>query len=329
MPSDPLVSPEALSRAVLKLLATEIPSHLDDRSSRLALLGARVFEGTLSKIYKHVALLIHPDKHDSKAEFVDGFQKLGSLYDDLSKSTTRDLKDARAIEWRFLAEYELVCLLCQQQGLPQPKAPPSPPPPSTQSAPQQSDGQDTPAFELMEFINMTSARLAQDLLAFRNLRISGDASKSWTSVVQEQLDKVNDPVRWNGMKVGSFKTTWHETDRSGEMGYAGRLRSGKHCPEERSTFGLPRILQELFRIGLKCCNLHGASSHYVSIVELIKIMGLSPDDFPDVVAVAFEREKYADAIKDHAFMAGMTEDDIKVLLISIAYQCQRNEGWPQ
>jgi len=281
-----------------------------------------------------MALLIHPDKHDSKKEFVDGFQKLGSLYDEFGKSTARDLKEARAMDWRLPAEYKLLCLLCQQQGLPQPKSSPSPPPPparsAPQSAPQQGDGQAAPAFNLLEHINVSTARVAQNLLAFRNLRIAGDASKSWATATQEQLDKVKgDAAAWNGMLVGSFKTTWHETDRSGEMGYEGRLQSGKYCPEERSTFGLPRILQELFRIGLKCCNLDGTSSHYVSIVELIKIMGLNPDDFPDVIAVAFDREKYADAIKDHAFMAGMTADDIKVLLISIAYQCMTNAGWPQ
>ena len=186
------MQPEAIAIALLKLLATEIPPHLDNKSSGLALLGVRVFEGALTKIYRHLALLIHPDKHDSKKEFVEGFQKLGSLYDEFGKSTAHELKDARAIDWRFPAEHELTRLLCQQQGLPQPRTPPSPPPPPSQSAPQQSDGQAPPAFNLVEFVNMTTARLAQDLLAFRNLRISGDASKSWASVVQEQLDKVKE-----------------------------------------------------------------------------------------------------------------------------------------
>jgi hypothetical protein len=103
--------------------------------------------------------------------------------------------------------------------------------------------------------------------------------------------------------------------------------SGLHDHTKRSTFGLPRLLQELFRIGLNVANVDMCSSHFVSVVELLETWGLDPCGFPDVRAVALDREKYLSG-----FSADLPEHDrdaLKILLISIAYQCAVDSSWPQ
>ena len=60
----------------------------------------------------------------------------------------------------------------------------------------------------------------------------------------------------------------------------------------------------------------------------MKELSLNPAEFPDIVAVAADRDAYINAL-DPCITTGKTNDDIKKLLISIAYLCARQSHWPQ
>ena len=109
----------------------------------------------------------------------------------------------------------------------------------------------------------------------------------------------------------------------------GRLQSGLYDPEMRSVFGLPGLLTSLFRIGLPVANLDQKSAHFVSIMDLMKELRLRPEDFPDCNAVAYDKAGWLARIADHGFFEGKDKDHVKTVLLSIAYQCRKDDAWPQ
>ena len=147
----------------------------------------------------------------------------------------------------------------------------------------------------------------------RNLRIGGDAGRSWAGVVDEYLSKAGNGEFYHGKRIACFDTAYWATERQEEMRLGGRLQSGLHDPDQRSVFGLPSVLTSLFRIGLPLANLDQKSAHFVSIMDLIKDLGMRPEDFPDC----------------NAFFEGKDASDIKIALLSIAYLCRKNKAWPQ
>ena len=317
-----------LARTALALVQMQLPKHLDDKNGSLALLGARALPGSLEKVYRYMARLLHPDKHPNRrGEFEVGFKLLGAHYDNCKHTPARDVKLFRQIPWRFDAEHELHRAHCQSHGMPEPVRPP-PPPPSPASESTEEEGAGRPrVLQLIERCNLTAMRMALDLKALRSLRMAGDGSMTWATAMQEYIDKLlPDTLDWHGVKVASFYTDWYESDRSKQMGYEGRLQ----CDTvNRSSFGLPRVLQELFRIGLKVANLDQCTSHFISIMDLLAELKVDANQFPDVRAVALARDKYVSALKGHPFIDGMDADEVKKLLISIVYQCKLNPNWPQ
>jgi hypothetical protein len=91
-----------------------------------------------------------------------------------------------------------------------------------------------------------------------------------------------------------------------------------------SCFGLPKVLHSLFRVDVPVSNVDMASSHFQSMKELIADLGLELSDFPNVEAIATDRKKYTASLA----MPGFSEDDLKTLVISIAYQCKFDRNWP-
>ena len=109
----------------------------------------------------------------------------------------------------------------------------------------------------------------------------------------------------------------------------GRLQSGLYDGDRRSTFGLPNLLQELFRIALPCQNLDQKSGHFVSVVELVHDLGWDVKDFPEIEAAAYIRAAFISCLQRDIRFSNWTADDLKTLLISIAYQCQLRTDWPE
>ena len=96
----------------------------------------------------------------------------------------------------------------------------------------------------------------------------------------------------------------------------------------RSSFGLPRVFQELFRIRLPVVNLDMHNSHYVSILDLLDAWDVDAADlFPTVHKVATRRDVFIDGLRQ-AFPQH-SANDFKKQLIAIAYQCALNVGWPK
>ena len=295
----------------------------------MALFGCRVFEGSLQSVFRQMSLLLHPDKRPSDAGdsdlFVDGFQKLGQLYERVSLLPRSTLVSAKSLPWRFAAEQELLCAVRAAKGRPPPTAAPLPPKPK-EDAREKAPG---PVLRLVEWINLEAPRQAQELLAMRTLRIGGDAGRSWASAVDEYLSKACNRQFHQGTSIGCFDTAYWATERQEEMKLDGRLQSGLHDPDQRSVFGLPSVLTSLFRIGLPLANLDQKSAHFVSIMDLIKDLGMRPEDFPDCNGVAYDKAAWLAHIADHAFFEGKGAEDIKIALLSIAYLCRKNEAWPQ
>ena len=102
-------------------------------------------------------------------------------------------------------------MVYRSQKLPVPPDPASPPSSSTDKA----EANNPPAIlQLFEWVNLSTARRAQDLVAMRSLCVGGDASRSWASVIEDYLEKVTDKCEWHGHLLGRFETEWHETERS-------------------------------------------------------------------------------------------------------------------
>ena len=97
---------ESLAAAAKNLVLLAVPPHLDNPGTKLALLGARVLDGSLAKIYREMARLLHPDKPEGCPEFCLAFQTLGKLYDSCLKVTAVDIKRNRFCTWRFSEEQE-------------------------------------------------------------------------------------------------------------------------------------------------------------------------------------------------------------------------------
>ena len=82
MQADPIDLP----RLALDLIQTVVPAHLDDDTSCMALFGARVYEElSTQRVYKQMALLLHPDKRPVDSPDIDEYSRafltLGSLYE--------------------------------------------------------------------------------------------------------------------------------------------------------------------------------------------------------------------------------------------------------
>ena len=71
------------------------------------------------------------------------------------------------------------------------------------------------------------------------------------------------------------------------------------------------------------------SSHFVSIMDLVKELGLPPEAYPDCSAIAYDKASWLGRIAGHEYFEGKDEHAVKTLLISIAYQCRWDEAWPQ
>jgi hypothetical protein len=68
------------------------------------------------------------------------------------------------------------------------------------------------------------------------------------------------------------------------------------------------------------------ASHYSSILELVESWGML-GQFPEVVELCADPDKYYSHMHEHFHTTD--RDFFKVLTISIAYQCQRDETWHQ
>ena len=149
----------------------DVPEHLRGDTADLALFGCRVFDGAVQSVFRQMSLLLHPDKRPSDAGdsdlFVDGFQKLGQLYERVSLLPRSTLVSAKSLPWRFAAEQELLCAVRAAKGRPPPTAAPLPPKPK-EDAREKAPG---PVLRLVEWINLEAPRQAQELLAMRTLRI--------------------------------------------------------------------------------------------------------------------------------------------------------------
>ena len=114
-------------------MQTVVPEHLSGDSADVALFGCRVFDGSLQTVYKRMSLLLHPDKRPSDAGdtdfFVDGFQKLGQLYERVSSLPRSTLVSAKSLPWRFAAEQKLLCAVRAAKGRPPPSTAPLAPGP--------------------------------------------------------------------------------------------------------------------------------------------------------------------------------------------------------
>jgi hypothetical protein len=144
---------------------------------------------------------------------------------------------------------------------------------------------------------------------------------SWAEVAESFLKRAT--------KVGNFgwiNTTFKDNLRAQELNLPGRMYNlvNPETMDGMTTFGLPKILQELFRIGMPMANMDHMSAHFQSAKELAQSWGKTANDYPNIFAVAADRKAYQHAVA----IAGMTEDDMKTLLISIAYLCARSNNWP-
>ena len=317
-----------LPRLALALVRTSVPEHLEGDVADVALFGARAFCGNVQQVYRQMSLLLHPDKRppgsNDVADFNEAFLLLGGLYERVTAMTVAARTRAKAVPWRFPAEQALLQAVRRARRLPPPPTAEQPP-----SEPERQPQAPDPSMQFMEHINLEAPRLAQNLLAMRSLRIGGDAGRCWAEVVEEYLSKVSDRQNIGGISIRSFPTAYRETKHSVEMKLDGRLQSGLYDPELRSVFGLPGLLTSLFRIGLPLANLDQKGAHFVSIMNLVKELGLRPDAYPDCNAVAYDKAAWLGHIAGHEFFGGKDKDRVKTTLLSIAYQCRRDEAWPQ
>ena len=159
-------------------------------------------------------------------------------------------------------------------------------------------------------------KLAMDFLPLRVLRV-GDLS--WAEVLFAFAQKATPAGRF-----GHYQTVWQDNERSKEMDIIGRRYNLATGFEGMSCFGLPKVLHSLFRVDVPVSNVDMASSHFQSMKELIADLGLELSDFPNVEAIATDRKKYTASLA----MPGFSEDDLKTLVISIAYQCKFDRNWP-
>jgi len=155
---------------------------------------------------------------------------------------------------------------------------------------------------------------------------------TWAAVLQGYIECADEAVVVAGERFASFETHWYPTKRSEDMGYSGRLYPSEKTEDNpfafRSSFGLPRVLQEVFRIGLPVANLDMHNSHYVSILDLLAPWDMDAATlFPTVQAVGTRRDEFMDDLRQ-AF-PGRSKDDLKKQLIAIAYLCAPDAGWPQ
>ena len=169
-----------MSAAALALLQTASPDHLKGPAPDLALLGGRVWDGAIAQTYRRMSLLIHPDKHNQAPQYVEAFQRLGSIFHRIRNLKLVDIRAARLLPWRYPAEWELQKVVCRSQKLPVPPDPASPPSSSTAKA---ASNNPPAVLHQFEWINLSTARRAQDLMAMRSLCIGGDASRSLASVI--------------------------------------------------------------------------------------------------------------------------------------------------
>ena len=163
----------------------------------------------------------------------------------------------------------------------------------------------------------------------RSLCVGGDAGRCWAEVAEDYLSKAGDRQYHRGVSIGSFATAYWATKHSEDMKLVGRLQSGLHDAEMRSVFGLPGLLTSLFRIGLPVANLDQQSAHFVSIMDLMKDLRLRPEAFPDCCAVACDKAGWLARIADHNLFEGKDKGHMKTVLLSIAYQCRKDDAWPQ
>ena len=190
MQADPIDLP----RLALDLIQTVVPAHLDDDTSCMALFGARVYEElSTQRVYKQMALLLHPDKRPVDSPDIDEYSRafvtLGSLCERVTGMALAARRRAKSASWRYPAEVAFLNGLRRSRGLPPQPAAPSPPVgPSETPVPEA-------ILNLTEHINLDAPRMAQNLLATRSLRIGGDAGRSWAEVVEEYLDKAEDRQR--------------------------------------------------------------------------------------------------------------------------------------
>jgi len=145
---------------------------------------------------------------------------------------------------------------------------------------------------------------------------------TWAAVLQGYMECAEEAVVVAGERFASFETHWYSTKRSEDMGYSGRLYPSKETEDNpfafRSSFGLPRVLQEVFRIGLPVANLD--MHNYVSILDLLAPWDMDAATlFPTVQAVGTRTDEFMDDLR-RAF-PGRSKDDLKKQLITIAYLC--------
>ena len=170
-----------------------------------------------------------------------------------------------------------------------------------------------------EWCNMKTMRQGQDLLPLRMLKVG---HISWATVVQNFIARTT--------RVGSygwFDTQFVDNSRSVALDLPGRMYNlvDNNKLDGMSSFGLPRILQELFRIGMPMANMDQVSAHFQSLKDLVMSWSSTDSDYPNIFAIAADRKGY----QARCAILGKTDGDMKVLLISIAYQCERHHSWPQ